>query len=275
MASPSSPVSYNDVVSFARASFSKSNIAVLGSGIESSKLASLVSTSFSEVSSSDAAASSPASKYHGGEQRVSYAAPHGSTSPKASYGHFLMAFEGAGLNKSPELAVLKALLGGESSVKWSKGISPLSKLNEKYPGLSAQAFNLNFSDTGLFGAYLTAPHDHLNGAAKDVANAIKEVASKASEEQVQAAIARAKFEAANALESRAGSHAVVGAAVSVRKRKHLQLFDLLTRKIDLILSQIPNLYSSTVTQLWKRHYSRQCLLCSRRCQGFCCLSGED
>jgi len=212
-ASPASPVSYSDAVSFGRQSFSKSNIAVLGSGIESSKLASLVSSNFANISSGSAN-SSTGSKYYGGEQRVSYAAPHGSTSPRSSYGHFFMAFEGAGQGKAPELAVLRALLGGESSVKWSNGSSPFSKLSQTHPGLTAQAFNITFSDTGLFGAYLSAPQERLAAAAKDVANAIKEIASKASEEEVKAAIARAKFEAANALDSRTGSHALVGASVS-------------------------------------------------------------
>ncbi|PWN51971.1 putative QCR2-40 kDa ubiquinol cytochrome-c reductase core protein 2 [Violaceomyces palustris] len=211
-ASPVTPVSYKTVVDYAKQVFSKNNIAVLGSGIEAGKLSELVSKNFADVSASGSVPST-ASKYFGGEQRVAFAAPHGSEGGRASFGHFFVGYEGAGLNdakSAAEFSVLRSLLGGESSVKWSKGLSPLSQISESVAGAKAEAFNLTFSDSGIFGAYISAPHAAIQEAASKAAQAIKEVAGGIKEEDVQKAIAKAKFESAAALESRSYSHQAAG-----------------------------------------------------------------
>lgn len=212
-ASPASPITHRQTVDFAHAAFAKDNIAVLGSGIDSAKLNQLVSAHFGELAASASVSSTPA-KYFGGEQRVAFAAPHGAENTRAAHGHFFVGFEGAGhkdAEASANLAVLRALLGGESSVKWSNGVSPLSQIAESIPGARAAAFNLTFSDSGVFGAHVSAPSASVQQAASKVAQALKNVAGGLKEEAIKAAVAKAKFERATVLENRTAAHELVSA----------------------------------------------------------------
>ncbi|KAJ9478466.1 Cytochrome b-c1 complex subunit 2, mitochondrial [Pseudozyma hubeiensis] len=212
-ASPASPVSHRQTVDFAHAAFAKNNIAVLGSGIDAGKLSQLVSAHFGDLSAS-ASVKSTAAKYFGGEQRVAFSAPHGAENTRAAHGHFFIAFEGAGhkdASQAANLAVLRSLLGGESSVKWSHGASPLSQVADKIVGAQAQAFNLSFSDSGVFGAHVSAPTASVQSAAKHVAEALKNVAGGLKDDVIKAAIAKAKFERAAVLENRTASHELVSA----------------------------------------------------------------
>lgn len=212
-ASPASPISASDAAAYGRAAFSKSNIAVVGTGIDASKLSSLVSKHFADVPATSSGLAAGPSTYFGGEQRVAFA-PHHSDNPRAHNGHFFLAFEGG---VAPEFAVLRALLGGESSVKWSTGLSPLSQAGQKVIGGHAQAFNMTFSDSGVIGAYVSAPHASLASVAKEVSNAFKSVASSVSSEDLQKAIAKAKFELATQLESRETLRTAVGSALLSQK----------------------------------------------------------
>lgn len=209
--SPASQIRHRDVVDFARAAFSKSNVSVVGTGIDSQKLASLVSKNFAEVprESAGALSAGPAT-YYGGEQRVAFENDAHSDSASAHHGHFFLGFQGG---NGPEYAVLKSLLGGESSVKWSAGLSPLSQISAKVPGASAQAFNLAFSDSGVVGAYITAPTATLPDVAKEVGNAFKSAASGVSSEDLQRAVAKAKFEAASSLENKELARQAAGASL--------------------------------------------------------------
>lgn len=207
-ASPASPITAGDAVSYGRAAFAKSNIAVLGTGVEARKLTSLVQKNFEKVPASSPGGQLKAgpSTYYGGEQRVAHVPAH-SESARSHNGHFFLGFQGG---PGPEYAVLRSLLGGQSSVKWSSGLSPLSKISESTRGASAEAFNIAFSDSGLVGAYITAPHATLSSVAKQVGEAFKAAASSISSEDLQKAIAKAKFDAASALESRETIRDVVG-----------------------------------------------------------------
>ncbi|CAO1628409.1 unnamed protein product [Sympodiomycopsis kandeliae] len=210
-ASQASPVGHQQVASFAKSAFARNNIAVLGTGIESNKLASLVSKNFAQVSATgQGAINAGPSTYFGGEQRVAFAADAHSDSPTAHHGHFFLGFQGS---SSPEYAVLRALLGGESSVKWSQGLSPLSQITSKVQGSSAHAFNLTFSDSGLFGAYVTAPTATLTQVAKEVTNAMKSIASGVSSEDLSRAIAKAKFQLATSMEDKETLRQSVGSTL--------------------------------------------------------------
>lgn len=208
--SPASPVSHSQVVSYAQSVFAKDNIAVVGSGIDPSHLSKLVSTHFKNVRPNKGSITAGSKQYFGGDARVSYIPNHAVEGLRAHYGHYFIAFEGAGVDASPELAILRSHLGGESSVKWSTGLSPLSKIGEKVAGANANAFNLAFTDSGLFGVYITAPTERVVLAAQEVTKAIKEAAKSISKEDLEKAKAKARFEAAAAIESRAGIHAAVG-----------------------------------------------------------------
>lgn len=219
-ASPYVDVPLQSATAYARSSFGNTNgIAVLATGGLSDKvLQDLIGQFY--VSSSTAASSSstsavqPASKsaYYGGEMRIP-ATGHGSHSSSA---HLVVGFQG-GSHNAPEFAVLKALLGGEAATKWGTGTQPFAKLsNMSTYTPSVRAFNLAYSDAGLFGFTIDAQTDKVAGLAKEAVSAIKQIADKApSEEEVKRAIARAKFEAATALEGRITKQEVIGAQVSV------------------------------------------------------------
>ncbi|PWZ00807.1 LuxS/MPP-like metallohydrolase [Testicularia cyperi] len=247
-ASPASPVSHRQTVDFAKAAFAKNNIAVLGSGIEANKLSQLVQAHFGDLTATTSLSSTPA-KYFGGEQRVPFSAPHGAENTRAAHAHFLIGFEGAGHKDAQtlaNLAVLRSLLGGESSVKWSNGISPLSQVAETVRGAKAEAFSLNFSDSGVFGAHVSAPAAQVQQAASKVVQALKDVAGGLKEDVVKAAIAKAKFERATTLENRAASHELVSAQL-LETGNVVALEDAFAA-LDAVK---PNSLSSTVEKLLK------------------------
>lgn len=234
-ASPASPIAANDATSYGRAAFSKSNIAVLGTGVEVSKLSSLVSKYFASVPANSIGLAAGPSIYHGGEQRIAFA-PHHAKSSRSGNGHFFLGFQAT---PTPEFAVLRSLLGGESSVKWSSGLSPLSRISNKVNGASAEAFNIAFSDSGLCGAYISAPHLSLQLVAKEVGNAFKSAASSVDSEDLQRAIAKAKFEAASALESRESMRDIVGSALLSQKGE--------VKALDKVFSQLESVSATQVS----------------------------
>ncbi|KAM0788256.1 hypothetical protein ACM66B_001407 [Microbotryomycetes sp. NB124-2] len=202
-ASPHTAIQHSDVVSYASAAFAPSNLTVLGSGVDAGALKSLVSQYFG-ASGAGSSLSAGQTKYYGGEVRV------------PSIGHsnsdlFLVAFEGASSAKV-EFAVLRSLLGGESSVKWSAGLSPLSKVASG--STSAKAFNLAYSDAGLFGIVVEGASSEIQGVASAAVAELKKVAGGADAEAVKRAVAQAKFAAASALESRTASLELVGSQIA-------------------------------------------------------------
>lgn len=204
-ASPHTAVDFAAATAYANAAFSSpANFAVVASNVASAQLEALVGEFF--VAGAAAPSTSAASTYYGGEVRVP--APGHSHSHSD---HFLLAFKGAGLS-SVDLVVLRHLLGGETSVKWSKGNSPLSLLSTSNH-VSAHAFNLSYSDAGLFGFLLKAPTAGMEGLAKQAVAELKKVAAGANAEEVKKAIAKAKFAAAAEYESRVGRLEILGASV--------------------------------------------------------------
>lgn len=204
-------MSSEDVKSYAQKAFAKSNIAVLGSGISSEALAKAVQSSFGGASSAGGASglSAGSSTYYGGEQRVPLDLHAGPPAQPT----LLIAF-GSTSASSAELKVLQNLLGGETSVKWTPGTTPLAKAADKVPGAIAKAFLLPYSDASLVGVLVSAPtSEGVRSVAKDVASAIKGVAN-AKDEEVKRAIAKAKFADAT-LNERAFSYLThAGPAVS-------------------------------------------------------------
>lgn len=218
-ASPYVEVDVHSAVAFGRSSFANADgLAVLATGGLSQQTLSDLVGQFYVGSTSSASSSSPAavqpggkSAYYGGEMRIP-ATGHG----RHEIGHLVVAFQGAS-HSSPEFAVLKALLGGEAATKWGTGTQPFAKLSSNVSsGIPAvRAFNLAYSDSGLFGFTVDAKTDKIAGLAKEAVAAIKNIADKgASDEEFKRAIARAKFEAAGALEGRVTKQEVIGAQVS-------------------------------------------------------------
>lgn len=193
-----------DIKSFAASTFTKNNIAVLGTGIEQSVLAQLVEKSLASAPATSTAASSPTSTYHGGENRV------------ASHGGLQTVFIGFGAVGEPsaELATLAAHLSPQPSIKWSKGISPITSAIPE--GTSVQSLYLPYSDATLVGFLVQGQTAAgVKEAAKAAVEALKSAAATkgVSDEELKKAVAKAKFAAANAFDSREGLVSMLGTKV--------------------------------------------------------------
>ena len=130
---------------------------------------------------------SQASKYYGGEERIS----HGSGNS------LVIAFPGSssptGSSYKPEAAVLASILGGPSSIKWSAGSSKLLQATQNAPNLKIQTKSDIFSDAGLLSVTLSGSADDVASNAKSVVETLKAIASGVSSEDLAKAKALAKF----------------------------------------------------------------------------------
>jgi len=189
-----------DVKSFASTSFTKGNMAVVGTGIDQSTLSKLVEQAFT-LAEASSAVSAPASKYFGGETRLE---GHGDQQT------IFIGFGSTGAD-SAHLAALAAHLSPSPSIKWSKGLSPLSSLPE---GTSVSTVYLPYSDATLFGLLIqgsTPPSVKEAGMA--AVSALKAASQGIKEEELKSAISKAKFTAANAADSREGIVAVLSSKI--------------------------------------------------------------
>lgn len=194
-------ITAEDIKSFAASAFTKGNIAVLGTGIDQSVLAKLVEKSLSAAPAA-ATTSLSASSYFGGETRIE---AHGG--PQTVF----IAFGATGA-PSPELAALAAHLSPQASVKWSQGLSPIAA-SIPY-GTSVQSVYLPYSDATLVGLLVQGPNAaDVKEAGKAAVQALKSASSGISAEELKKAVAKAKFSAASAADSREGLVTALGSKV--------------------------------------------------------------
>lgn len=195
-ASHASPKSLDAVKALAASAFTKGNVAVIGTGVDPTKLSQLVEKYLSGLPATGAAASGGSTQYFGGETRV------------ASHGAGQAIFIGFGApGSSPELAALHAHLDTTPAVKWTDGSSPLA-------GTGATPVYVPYSDAALFGILVRAGTAAEAGeSAKAAVAALKKVASGLSGEEAKKAVAKAKFAAASAVEAREGLVAAVAPEV--------------------------------------------------------------
>ncbi|KXH55406.1 peptidase M16 inactive domain-containing protein [Colletotrichum salicis] len=196
------------VSEFAQAAFAKPNIALVADGASAANVSKWAEQFFKSVpsaSSGKLALNTAATKYFGGEQRTY--SPSGNA--------YVIAFPGATNGQaSPELAVLAALLGGKSNIKWSTGFSLINKAVGVVPGLSTSTVNLSYSDAGLLTIQLAGSASAVRGAAQETAKALKGIAEgTVSKEDLTKAIAKAKFDALEASEKRSGSILLAGSSL--------------------------------------------------------------
>lgn len=182
------------IAEFSDIAYAKSNIAVVANGTSHSEFSKWVGEFFTETGSSSSKLSSPASKYHGGEERIAH----------DSANVMILGFPGsssftAGASYKPEISVLAALLGGESSIKWSSGFSLLSKAAADYQHAHVSTQNAAYSDAGLFYVTITGNPQHIAKASKNVVDTLKKIAAgEVAEEDIKKATALAKFRALEA-----------------------------------------------------------------------------
>ncbi|CAN8103957.1 unnamed protein product [Discula destructiva] len=183
------------VADFAQAVYTKPNIAIVADGATQANLSKWIEPFFKDVPS---ASQSPlqlhtaASKYYGGEQRTSLTGTNA----------LVIAFPGFNLSSDKaDVAILTALLGGESNIKWSPGFSLLAKAAAASPGATVVAKNLAYTDAGLLTIQISGTPSAVRKGAEEAVKAIKSVAESGVTKEVLAkAIAKAKFDLLSANE---------------------------------------------------------------------------
>lgn len=173
---------------YAQSAYAKPSIAIVGNGVDHSELSKWINEFFGDARSSPLnELTTSQSKYHGGEERIA----HGSGNS------MVLAFPGSssptGGFYKPEAAVLAALLGGESTIKWSPGFSLLSKAAQDVPNMHIATKSDIYSDAGLVTIAMHGSANDIRSAAGKVVEALKSVAQGISKEDFQKAKALAKF----------------------------------------------------------------------------------
>lgn len=189
LASSHNGITVEDIREFATQAFTKENVAIVGSGVKDTVLTPLVQESLKGLPSGTT--TSPSTKYHGGESRIS-----AHTLPTV--------FVGFGTSTpSPSLAILASYLDPTPSLKWSEGLSPLSNLP---PGASIRVVHDAYTDGALLGLLIQGPSvEVVKEAGKIAVNALKDAGAGAIKSNAFIrALSRAKFSAASAVEGREG-----------------------------------------------------------------------
>jgi ubiquinol-cytochrome c reductase core subunit 2 len=186
------------ITEFAQSAYAKPNISLVSVGPNSAEVSKWVSQFFAEHPASAAAGQfkvkeTVPSKYFGGEQRT----------PSKAGNAVVIGFPGSAQfgasGYKAEVDVLAALLGGESSIKWTPGFSLLAKAVEGETGARVSTKNFAYSDAGLFAITVTGKADAVNTVAKKAAEAVKQVAAgQVPADDIKKAIALAKFRALEA-----------------------------------------------------------------------------
>lgn len=194
-------LSADALAEFAQDAYSKSNVALVATGPSSTDVSKWVGQFFKDLPTSGAASQfkvqpSQATKYFGGEQRI--ASKTGNAVVIAFPGS--SAFGTAGFKA--EASVLAALLGGESTIKWTPGFSLLSQATNGFSQLNVSTKNLAYSDAGLFTVTLSGQADQVGTASKSVVDALKKTAAgEVASEDIKKASALAKFRALESVQT--------------------------------------------------------------------------
>ena len=220
----------DSIADFAEAAYAKSNIAFVANGAEHSELNKWVGEFLAEapesVPRSAPKLQSAPSRYYGGEERIAH----------ESGNAMVIAFPGsssftASSTYKPEYAVLAALLGGQSSVKWSAGFSLLGKGASKYPGAKVVTTNHAYSDAGLLSIQISGQVGDVRSTGEEVVRVLKSVAAgEVSKEDVKKAVALAKFRALEAGQEIAAGLELTGAGL-IQQGKAYQM-DEVARGMD-------------------------------------------
>lgn len=220
---------------FAKDAYSKSNIALVGSGPNSSELSRWAGQFFQGLPTTGTSGQykvqdKGASKYHGGEQRISH----------KSENAVVIGFPGSSAfgtsGYKPEVAVLASLLGGESTIKWTPGFSLLSQATQGFAQLRVSTKSHTYSDAGLFTVALSGNAGQVATASKNVVDAIKKVAAgEVASEEIKKAAALAKFRALESVQTLETGLEASGSAL-INGGKPYQI-DEIAQSVDNITEQ--------------------------------------
>lgn len=231
---------------FARGAYAKPNIALVASGANSRDLSRWVGEFFVGLPATSRSGEfrpqeSAPSKYYGGEQRIASKAGNA----------LVIAFPGSSQfgtsGYKPELSVLAALLGGESSIKWTPGFSLLAKATQGFSQVNVSTKNTPYSDAGLFSITVSGKADKIAAVGKNVVDAVKRVAAgEVASEDVKKAIALAKFRALEAGQNLETGLEITGSGL-INGFKPYQLAEV-AESIDKVTEEQVKDVSSTESQ---------------------------
>ena len=214
---------------YSKSAYAKSNFAVVANGASHADLSKWVGEFFTESFTSPSSNLPPSdktpSRYYGGEERIAH----------DSGNSMILAFPGSASFTSgsykPEMSVLAALLGGESTIKWSPGFSLLSKATATHPGAHIKTIHDTYSDAGLLYISLVGNARDIRNASHEVVKILKSVAAgNVSKEDIKKAVASAKFKTLESGQSIGTGIELTGAGL-VQGGKAFQL-DEVSKRID-------------------------------------------
>ncbi|KAI9724697.1 MAG: ubiquinol-cytochrome c reductase core subunit 1 [Chrysothrix sp. TS-e1954] len=191
-------LSHDAIGAYSSLAYTKPTVALVANGVEHSELKKWTGEYFNDLRQHPAPGVPPflgqeQSQYFGGEERIAHS--NGNT--------VVLAFPGSssltGGFYKPEVAVLAALLGGQSTIKWSPGFSLLAKAAHKQQGagIDVDTDSHIYSDAGLL--TITIHSKHYPGSVRDVAadavSILKGIAdgSGLEEKDFKRAVATARF----------------------------------------------------------------------------------
>lgn len=186
---------------YAKDAYSKTNIALVATGPNSADVSKWVGQFFKDLPTGGASGQyklqpSQATQYFGGEQRI----------PSKAGNAVVIAFPGSGAfgtaGFKAESSVLAALLGGESTIKWTPGFSLLSQATKGFSHLRVSTQNHGYSDAGLFAVTLSGAASQISAASKNVVDALRKAAAgEVASEDIKKAVALAKFRALESVQT--------------------------------------------------------------------------
>ncbi|KAJ1727085.1 ubiquinol-cytochrome c reductase core subunit 1 [Coemansia biformis] len=210
-----SPVATGDAVrQYAQGALTGGRVAVVATGVDADTLAKLVGESgLAELPGAAAAETAGmAAAFTGGAQQV-----YESASPVA---HYALAF-----GCEPRSAhALGSLLGTQRRLKWSGGVSALSRLAAA-EGFRTEAFSFAYSDAGLVGVLVSAPSAQIKGAVEKVAATIQKDVAGAAPDAIQRAAAATAVDVADVLATQKGQLRALGAIALGQSAAALEAVD--------------------------------------------------
>jgi ubiquinol-cytochrome c reductase core subunit 2 len=196
---------------FAKTLFTRSNIVVVGSGVDHKALLGYVHLYFDL---NDPEQTKRPSTYYGGDERIM------DTNQNA---HCTMAFRGYPSGSSAYYAsnVLQEVLGGQKHLKWGTEQCKLAAVQSQISTDSEiTSFNIGYSDIGLFGIQLNTPSHDIGKAVKLTLDAMAALRSHITDHEMQRAKNLAKMNFINIAQNRLDSMDFVGFSVSMSRFFH-------------------------------------------------------
>ena len=190
------------------------------------------------------------SKYYGGEERIAH----------DSGNNMILAFPGSasftGGSYKPEMSVLAALLGGESTIKWSPGFSLLSRATAAHTGAHIATIHNAYSDAGLLYVALSGNAKDVRNASQEVVKTLKSVAAgNVSKEDIKKAVASAKFKTLESGQSIGTGLELTGAGL-VQGGKAFQL-DEVGKRIDSVTEEQVKKVSHFLSSVTSTHVDKR------------------